>query len=305
MGICDEKNDAQSLFEKGTQQFEDKQYEDAAESFFKAYNLQPTWKLLFNIGQSLAADKQYGRALEIFEKYLAQAGDDVSVERMDWVRSEMTRLRDVVGSVKIVTPDECKNDGCIVKIDGRERGVTPLPGMLKIGFGIEHVITLEKNEKTVLNEKILVSAGDTIIVQQKNNTSILGPPEPALSEKTATDSTPSPDARLTKAGWITTGIGAAILIGGGVAGIIAFSKNSALKDSKECNSTACGESEYSTLDARDTAATISTVLMSTGGAVAIAGVLMIILGEKKRNEKITVQPVIQNHLTGAMITGRF
>jgi tetratricopeptide (TPR) repeat protein len=70
-------DEARREFEKGRQLFEAGDYREAAEAFRRANEEQPNWRLLYNIGQCEAAEKNYGLALESLEAYLAHGGDDV------------------------------------------------------------------------------------------------------------------------------------------------------------------------------------------------------------------------------------
>ena len=85
----DESEKAQALFQKGADLYENSAFDRAADAFRQAYAIRPSWKLYYNIGQSEAAAKHYGLALEAFEKYLAEGGDDVEKERSDEVEGSM------------------------------------------------------------------------------------------------------------------------------------------------------------------------------------------------------------------------
>ena len=96
----DDEDEAMTFFKKGIDLFNSESYEEAAEAFRKAYELKPNWKLNYNIGQSEAAAKRLGLALQAFEAYLSQGGDDIPTERRDEVLKEVERLRKMVGAVE-------------------------------------------------------------------------------------------------------------------------------------------------------------------------------------------------------------
>ena len=75
---ADDKKKAKTAFDRGRASFEQQQYKDAADAFREAYDLMPSWKLLYNIGQAEAAGSRYGLALDSFERYLAVGGDRAS-----------------------------------------------------------------------------------------------------------------------------------------------------------------------------------------------------------------------------------
>ena len=53
---------------------------EAVRAFRSANEINPSWKIEFNIGQCEAALKRYGLAMEAFEKYLALGGDEVPTD---------------------------------------------------------------------------------------------------------------------------------------------------------------------------------------------------------------------------------
>lgn len=110
------------------------------------------WTLLFNIGQSEAAGKRYGLAYEAFEEYLSRGGNELSAERVELVRAEISRLRELIGAVKILAPS-----GAIVTIDGLERGSAPLAGSLKIAVAVVHTIEVHHDGVRILSKNIRVS----------------------------------------------------------------------------------------------------------------------------------------------------
>ena len=73
LALADEGVDEQavSAFNQGKEFFRSNKYLEASAAFRKAYGLKKTWKLQYNIGQSEAAAKRYGLALEALEHYLS------------------------------------------------------------------------------------------------------------------------------------------------------------------------------------------------------------------------------------------
>jgi len=76
-GAAEAEQTARDAFKRGIGLVEKAQYQEAAKAFADAYTLQPSWKILYNIGQCQAALKEYGLAIENFERYLTDGGDDV------------------------------------------------------------------------------------------------------------------------------------------------------------------------------------------------------------------------------------
>ena len=158
-GQADSSTDdaAATAFDEGTRQFRDGDYKAAALSFQDAYRLRPAWKILFNIGQCRAAAKAYGPALEAFEAYLSEGGDEVQQDKKYNVISEIRTLRELVGYVDIDA-----TDGMTVFLDGEERGVAPLPGPVALSAGVNHQIVVMQGDETVLDREIRVNSGNTL-----------------------------------------------------------------------------------------------------------------------------------------------
>jgi tetratricopeptide (TPR) repeat protein len=68
---------AEEAYESGQPFFAEQRFVESADSFRKAYELKPSWKIFYNIGQAESAAKRYGSALDAFEQYLADGGDEI------------------------------------------------------------------------------------------------------------------------------------------------------------------------------------------------------------------------------------
>ncbi|MCK9461397.1 MAG: hypothetical protein M0R80_17340 [Proteobacteria bacterium] len=81
----DEADPAKAAFGLGGELFDKGDYAAAADAFREANRLKPSWKLFYNIGQAEAAGRRYGLALEAFERYLIEGGDEIAADRNDEV----------------------------------------------------------------------------------------------------------------------------------------------------------------------------------------------------------------------------
>ena len=145
---------ARTLFQKGTDLFAGEKYEEAVEAFRAAYAVRPSWKLLFNIGQAEAAARRYGQALEAFEQYLAEAGDEISLERQQEVQNEARRLREMVGTLMVTAPS-----GAMILVDDLERGTAPMPDGILVSAGVSHGLKAVIDGKVVAESEARVRVG--------------------------------------------------------------------------------------------------------------------------------------------------
>ena len=65
----------------------------------RAYELAPSYKLLFNIGQVHLQKSDYASALDSFERYLAQGGDKIARKRRREIEALVEKLRQRVAEV--------------------------------------------------------------------------------------------------------------------------------------------------------------------------------------------------------------
>lgn len=275
-----EEKKAKQAFSKGKELFKKEAYGEASAAFREAYALKKSYKIWFNIGQCEAAANRLGLALEAFERYLAEGGDDVTFDRRDYVLKELERLRSLVGSLNIVAPDDS-----VVFVDDHERGRMPLIGLLKMSAGVVHTIRVVKDEESLIERKVKVSGGETLTITVRPSELEPEAKEPETEEtEPAAPATeqPEPSSKLPVWGWSILGVGAAALIGGGVTGGIALSLNGAIEDN--CPNGDCPPAYHDDLDKRDTLAITTNILLAAGGALAATGAVLLIVHASRRGE---------------------
>ncbi len=315
---------AVTCFEEAKALFKASKFREAADKFREAYGLKPSWKLLYNIGQSEAAAKQYGLALEAFEQFLSEGGDDIAETRRDEVLKELDRLRKMVGFFLVNAPS-----GTVVYIDDEQRGSAPVRTLLAVSAGVNHQLRGELDGKIIFSETYKVIGNQTMevdMIQSSPTTqtetvsapsgSTTPPAESSASKapsltpqaQNPTDRGSSKDkSPLVMPGFIVAGVGAAAAVGGIVLGGLALSKNADLKDA--CSDTSCPDRKNE-VETRDRMSTSSTALIAAGGTVFAAGVSMIIIGkirEKKRKKSAAIRfyPVVDETSASASFEWRF
>src|SRR5262245_24707637 len=80
-GSADRLREARGRFERGIELYEEGDMDAALVELRRAYELAPSYKLLFNIGQVHLQKSDYASALDAFERYLAQGGENVATKR--------------------------------------------------------------------------------------------------------------------------------------------------------------------------------------------------------------------------------
>jgi hypothetical protein len=304
---------AHVAFDEGRTLFEKGNYRAAADAFRRANAIKPSWKILYNIGQSEAAAKRHGLALEAFEKYLAKGGDDVESTRRAEVATEIERLRTIVGTLEIKVPA-----GALVMVDGLERGTTPLPGRLRVAAGVEHECVIEKEDVVLVSRTVSVGGLENLVIvaDEERRGSAPGSgvdkqPEQEDSSAATEEEKGRQSGMIKMMGWLTVGLSGALIVTGAVTGSVALKKDNELPG--ECTDgdpTGCPANEYSDIvDKRDRLATTSTVMFAVGGAAAVAGVIMLVIGrnggEKNTANELSITPAAGSGFAGVAVNGKF
>ncbi|MBN2341305.1 MAG: tetratricopeptide repeat protein [Deltaproteobacteria bacterium] len=313
-----DKGAAMQAFKEGNMLFDQGEYSEAAVQFRKAYEEEPTWKLLYNIGQCEAGAKNYGLALEAFEQYIVEAGDDIDDMRRQEVQKEIARLRPLVGFLKVEGPD-----GTILTINGLNRGTLPLSGLIPVSAAREFEVSGQLNGEVTATETIKLMTGQTYTVyltadaESSEQPNQIEPAEPTSgmseSNESSEDAQPleadskpvaeSPSSGLKKAGIALTLTGTVIGVGGFTVGGIAFLT---AKKLEEVNPNGVSGDALVQRDQLQNIALVGDILMGVGGAVALTGIILLLVNKKRQKESInaSVMPMLGQN-TGLLLEGRF
>ena len=327
---ADEDAKAKDAFSKGSELFENEQFEAAAIQFKIAYKYKPSWKLLYNIGQCEVGAKRYGIALEAFEQYLVESGDEISLERRDEVRKETARLRDMVGMLMVKGPA-----GSELFIDGVKRGTLPLSGAVPVTASKDHLVSGVLSGKKLSSATVKVMTGqnmeiilvataeDAVVPPAPEDLAIeadQNPEEPADSAQTVTgedkpeepsareapdpakDATTAPEAAPAKdvhrgRPLMITGIallagGGAVLAGSLVTGLLAMKKNGEIEDACMERSGVDCALDISMRDTVDQrdALGLTTTILWIGGGALAAAGAVLLIVGKKKGETMAAGP---------------
>jgi hypothetical protein len=303
---------AEEAFRKGTEAFNAMDYEGASRAFRRAYELRPTWKLFYNIGQSEAAAKNHGRALEAFEAYLSQGGDDVPSERRTQVVAEIDNLREMVGMVEIDAPD-----GASVSINDVKRGETPLLGPIPVAASVAHTVVISY-EGARYERRVKVMGQQTLKVRYVPKTTVDSASTSVAVENIEQDETDpetetdDPESQSTLSpvkqwGIVTLGVGIGTLAAGAATGITALVKDKRLKE--KCTPSCTSDEAQETLDTVDKLALSTNILLPVGVVVSVAGVLMVTVfakrADKKKPPDVVLVPYMNSGTGGGILMWSF
>lgn len=213
----DAQEEARTRYQRGTQFYSDGAYELALIEFQRAYELAPSYKILYNVAQVNAQLGNYAGALKAFQRYLAEGGNDD--KRKAEVEREIQNLQ-----ARTATLDVKVNvDGAEILIDGVPIGTTPFKEPLLVNAG-QRKLTARKAGRQQVDKMLALAGGDSVTLEF--SLVEVAPPAPAPiapvreKETIIERQVVAPPTSYVWIGWAATGLFAAGAIGTGVAALV-------------------------------------------------------------------------------------
>ncbi len=291
-----EQKQADAAFKKGKRLLKSKRYEEANQSFQRANELAPRAKYLLYIGRSEAGAGHPIKAIEVLNRFLSQADDKTPKKQMNRAQTTLETALSKVGLLEVTGPT-----GGTVYLDGTENGTLPLPSLIPVSAVENHSVWVVYDGSQLPVQVVTLGLGESTTVSFKE------PDEPIMDElpdseesSTQTDpDTPAPRPLRTW-GWVGTGVGAALVVGGVVSGSAALSKDGDLVDA--CGDDPCPDKKDE-VATRDALANTSTALLVVGGAVAAAGITLLIIDahKNKKEKNVAIYPTLSPSYAGATL----
>ena len=290
-----EKSEARTQFRMGVELYDGDKYDQAAIAFARAYELKPSYMILYNIAQTENQLGNYTAALDAYQRYLKDGGDNIGKKRLPQIEAEIERLNTLVGTITITGEEE----GAFVFIDSRAEGNTPLSGPILVDIG-EHEVLVKHNGIEVHRQVVKVAGGADVAVHWTP------PPE----VKPASDPTMTSEEEENKRvwTWVSLGVAGAAGIAGGVIGGVALSGKNDIVDNHCFDDNHCLASQADERDRVKNLSITADVLYGVAGAAFVAAVILFFvepnMGDEEE-EPIVAAPMITDDSAGIAITGRF
>ncbi len=125
------RDEARRLFAQGNKLRKRGDHEGALLKFRAAYRLVPSFKIDLNIAFTLYDLRRHAGAAEAFSRFLRKGAGKSPPRMVRLARARLRKLRRLVASVRV----DCTVAGAAVTINGRKRGVTPLPTEVYVSPG--------------------------------------------------------------------------------------------------------------------------------------------------------------------------
>jgi hypothetical protein len=291
-------DEAKSHFQSGAAMYDDNDLRGALVEFQRAYELAPSYKILFNIAQVEMELQDHAGAFKAFTRYVKEGGPDIAPARLAQVNAEIERLRGRVGFLAIQT-----SAGASVLVDDVQVGYAPLPEPVAVNAG-RHRVTIEVPHREAVTRVFDVSGRQEVaavlVVDAPATPPVMPPPVTA---------TPPP-ARQTAANskvpvyvaWSVTG---GLAIG---AGVFAFLAHGDANDLAALRSRFPVTSEQLAAQRSKTVRNAAITDVLAGAAVASAGVaLYFTLTRSGAGARPAKEKAVELHIapSGVAIAGRF
>lgn len=207
-----EVEEARVHFQRGIEFFGDESYEAALVEFERAYEIAPSYQILYNTGRIHAALKDYARALRDLSRYLREGGDAIPDQRRQEVQQLIRSLEQKVATLEIVS----SVPGARISIDDVPVGEVPLKDQ-RVNPGSRRITA----SKAGYNPSTIVV---TVVASEARRVSI-DPQRVAQSKVIMERASIAPVVA-----WAATGVFAA---GAAATGIVALNAEKKLKDRKD------------------------------------------------------------------------
>ena len=208
-------DEARIRFQKGVQLFHEYSFEAALAEFRKAYQLAPSYRVLYNIAQVHYELKNYVDALKAFRQYLNEGAADVAADRRTQVEAEIRKLEGRVGFLEIVA----NVDSGQVAIDDVPVGILPMKAPILVNPGVRRVSVTKPGFGTTARN-VTIAGGDHAQVQLELNEAVASrvPRDEAGKKATRVEAR---SERPRTAMWISLAATGAFTVGAGVFALLA------------------------------------------------------------------------------------
>ena len=219
--------EARTRFHRGLELYDEGDLDAALVELTRAYELSPSYKLLFNIAQVRLQKADYVGALDTFERYLTEGGRQVKAARRRKVEAELAKLRSRVAEVTVTG----RTDGAELLVDDVPEGTTPLSAPIRVNAG-RRKLTLSKPGRAPITRYVEVAGAEQVSIELElpenapiEPPSAAAPPRvvPSLPAAPVRSSTPPVRKAEAQTGvpwlaWAATGaLGAAAIVTGALA----------------------------------------------------------------------------------------
>jgi tetratricopeptide (TPR) repeat protein len=170
---------ARANFHQGVQLFNEGSFEAALAEFHKAYQLGPSYRVLYNIAQTYFELHDYVSAQRFLKQYVQEGGSEIAAARRAEVDELSRKLDERIAQLEIVA----SVDGADIRVDDISVGTSPLAAPVRVNAGPRRVSAV-KPGYAVASRAVTVAGTEKAKVTLE--IAELGPNPPAEQSATVT-----------------------------------------------------------------------------------------------------------------------
>lgn len=225
----DDMAEARERYKKGLELYEEGAFDSALTELQRAYDLAPSYKILYNLGLVYTQLNDFAGALSKFRKYLDDGGKKIDAKRRAEVEKEIAKLEKRVASVTL----QVNVEGAEISVDDLEVGESPLDAPLVVNAG-KRKFSVAKSGYQTFNKVLILAGTDKtkLEVKLKAGMSAAPPGKPAGGRegqgKPAKKAEPPSHVP-----WLWWGVTGGLAVGTAVAGVLTLGAQKDLDDKKQ------------------------------------------------------------------------
>jgi hypothetical protein len=147
-------------FARGVKLYQEDDFQTALIEFKRAYELAPTWAVLYNMGQSQYQLRDYAAALRTLERYVREGGAQIPADRRTQVDREIGELRGRVAHVTLLS----NVDEAEITLDDAPLGKPSASEVRLISAG-RHKLAASKPGFVATSKAVDLAGGDTLSIR--------------------------------------------------------------------------------------------------------------------------------------------
>ncbi len=294
---ADDQTLAQTLFDEAVKLMDQGRFSEACPKLAESQRLDPGGGTLIDLGICRQGEGKLASAWAAFNEALSQAIQDNRRERENTARHHVEELEGKLAKLAIDVSDGARQTPSIeIRLDGTDVRQAAWGVLSPIDRG-EHAIVVNAPGKLEFHTSVNVLEDGSVqhvTIPPLEDAPVIAPPD---HERVG-----SRGSSQAIAGWVTAGLGVAVLGVGAVTGILA------INDRQQSNSLCtfpggqCTQQGFDLNEQAKTFAWISDFGVGIGAAAIVGGILLVVTAPKT---KARIVPAVGAHSAGATFVTTF
>ncbi len=144
-------------FQQAVELYREGSYEGALAEFRKAYQISPSYRVLYNIAQTQYALHDFVSAYRSLKQYVTEGGTEIPADRRSQVDDMSAKLAERIARLDITT----EVDGADIRIDDVSAGKSPLGEAVLVNVGTHKVSAVKAGSPEAV--RVVTVAGKEIL----------------------------------------------------------------------------------------------------------------------------------------------